>query len=225
MKPQMFSLVKKLLGARGVHLFWAIYWYRQERKEKAELGFSSKIPIRGSERATLIEILLNGDEKSFLEVGFGYGQNLHALRELLGPENIYALELKEERIEATRPTLADLKFLQANIKNLPFESKSIDVVFTSAVLLYLKPEEIGEALRELIRVAKKRVVLLEQETLGEEQELSGGVVGGTYWVRNYQELLLSLDGVRTVNRYKIKNPRWPIESWEAMGVVLEIAVN
>ncbi len=213
-----------MLGGVGLNFFWSAYWRAQEKKEKAELGFSSKIPIRGSERATLIETLLSGDDESFLEVGFGYGQNLHALRDLLGPKNIYALELNEERINATTSTLEDINFLKANIKKLPFTTKSVDVVFTSAVLLYLEPKEIEVALKELLRVAKKRVVLLEQSTESGELELEGGVVGGSYWVRNYVELLTNESGVQKLVQTKIKNPRWPIESWEAMGVVIEVSL-
>ena len=189
------------------------------------MGFRSAIPIRGSERATLIEVLLNDQDNNFLEIGFGYGQNLHILRDLLGPDNVYALELKEERIDATKPNLEDLKFLKANIKKLPFKSNSVDVVFTSAVLLYLEPDEIETALAELVRVAKKRVVLLEQESKGEEGEMSGGVVGGTYWVRNYKEILSTMAGVKEIKQHDIKNPRWPVESWEALGVVLEVKVG
>jgi SAM-dependent methyltransferase len=225
LKKLVFNLLKKLFSPRALKLFWCLYWYGEELKEARELGFKSKIPIRGSERATLIETLLSGEDKTFLEVGFGYGQNLHVLREFISSENIFPLELNKERVLATKESLPDLPYSLGDILSLPYQDKSIDVVFTSAVLLYLNSSDVQKALLEMMRVARKRVVILEQECSGDDQELSGGVVGGTYWVRDYQKLLRDLSPTSTISPVNIKNPRWPIESWETMGLVLDVLLK
>lgn len=225
MKKLVFNLLKKLSSPRALKLFWFFNWYVQELKEAKELGFKSKIPIRGSERATLIETLLSSEDNTFLEVGFGYGQNLHILKEFIESENLFSLELNKERVLATKENLPDLPYSLGDIVCLPYQDKSIDVVFTSAVLLYLNYSDVQKALLEMMRVARNRIVILEQECSGEDQELSGGVVGGTYWVRDYQKLLRDLSPISTINLVNIIHPRWPIESWETMGVVLEVSLE
>lgn len=222
MKRLAYLFAKRTKNSFALKTFWFLHWYFEELKEAKQLGFKSKIPIRGSERATLIETLLSSEDETFLEVGFGYGQNLHILKEFIGPKNLYSLELNTERILVTKETLPDLTFSSGDITNLPYKDQSIDVVFTSAVLLYLNTNRVSIALAEMMRVAKKRVIILEQECSGEDQELTGGVVGGTYWVRNYQKLFSTMEGVSKITPIRISHPRWPIESWEAMGVVLEV---
>ena len=209
-------------------LYWRFFWYLEWRLEAIELS-AKGTSISGSERAVLIESILFGlKNPKILEVGVGFGQNLAILCVLIPEKNLAAIDLDEKRVSATNEFLLDNNIKDVSVSvadatKLPFEDSSFEVVFTSAVFLYLSKEDAVSALLESLRVSKKRVVLLEQHIDGiEDREFEGGVVGGKYIIRDYLALINSLGLDLKVEEKRIPNPRWGVEEWQKAARVFVI---
>lgn len=213
-------------------LFWRFFWYLERRLETIELG-KKGTSLLGSERALLIqEVLYRLYNPRILEVGIGYGQNISVLVELLPQEHIYGIDLKQTRIEETRHFLSQHGISQVMLsegdgRRLEFDNDSFDVVFTSAVMLYLTYADAKRMLSELLRVSRQRVVLLEQHRAQEKNlSLSGGVTGEDYYVRDYHmlisEVLSDLNMSAHLKMLNVPNPRWQVESWKDSACVFVI---
>lgn len=101
---------------------------------------------------------------SILEVGAGDGNNLPLLHKLMPGARLHGIDISPKRVEfaSQHPLHRELgiTFSVADATKLPFESASFDAVFSMYCLEHL-PHEYQAALREMCRVARKCVVLVE----------------------------------------------------------------
>jgi len=103
-------------------------------------------------------------ENSILEIGCNTGRNLNHLRQA-GYKNIRGMEISEQAVERLRieyPSLAttpvDIGPAERSIQK--YESNSIDVIFTMAVLEQVHPDS-RFLFKEIARVAGKYVLAIE----------------------------------------------------------------
>jgi pseudaminic acid biosynthesis-associated methylase len=135
---------------------------------------------------------------SILEVGANIGNNLRALTALTGAV-LYAVEPNEE---ARRKLAADGVLPAENIRNgcataLDFADASIDLVFTSGVLIHVAPDDLLQSCREIHRVARHSIVCVEYFS-NQPQEISyrghSGVLFkrdfGSFWLDHFADLRL-----------------------------------
>ena len=213
-------------------LYWRFFWATERQLEAIELG-KKGTSLYESERAVLIEkILYRTCNPKILEVGFGYGQNMSVLVELLPKKNIHGIDFKENRVSETidfflNNNISEITIKQGDGRSLDFADSSFDVVFTSAVMLYLNHEDCKKMLSEMLRVSRARVVLLEQHREGaSDLLLKGGVTGEDYYVRDYnqliKEVLSEAKYPAIVKTHKVSNPRWQVESWKDIACVFVI---
>lgn len=99
--------------------------------------------------------------RSVLEVGCNIGRNLLALQNFI-PE----LHAVEPNAAACRAVGENPRIEMASLHNctgdaLPYENDSIDLVFTSGVLIHVSPDNLGNTVDEIYRVAKKYIVCIE----------------------------------------------------------------
>ena len=103
--------------------------------------------------------------KSVLEVGSNIGLNLIYLSQLFGEDlDLYAVEPNTAAFHklTSETQLKNLKKAwNCNAFNLPLEDRSIDLVFTSGVLIHIAPADLQRATDEIVRVANKFVLCLE----------------------------------------------------------------
>lgn len=93
---------------------------------------------------------------SILEPGCGFGRNLNYLiRQGIKPSILTGADF------ALKPP-DSIKFVQADVLNLPFSPASFDLVFTHGLLMHLPPHKLLPAFKELLRVAKKNLILIEE---------------------------------------------------------------
>jgi pseudaminic acid biosynthesis-associated methylase len=99
--------------------------------------------------------------ESVLEVGCNIGRNLPALRGFV-PE-IHAVEPNAEAVRMARvdPALGGIDIREGDGFALPFADQSIDLVFTSGVLIHVAPEDLGRMVKEIVRVARHYVLCIE----------------------------------------------------------------
>lgn len=100
--------------------------------------------------------------ESILEVGANIGRNLRALRNLSGAE-LYGLE---PNAVARQQLVADgvvpaTNALDGTAQKIPLPDGAVDLSFTSGVLIHIHPDDLPAAMRELARVARRYVVVIE----------------------------------------------------------------
>lgn len=116
------------------------------------------------------EVIKELDEfRSFLEVGVGEATVCLPLVEVIGQNKkvqTFGFDISWSRVRYAQENInshsVDANFFCADLFSIPFPDSSIDLVFTSHALEPNGGREV-EALRELARVAKKYIVLLEPD--------------------------------------------------------------
>ena len=99
--------------------------------------------------------------RSALEVGCNIGRNLLALRHFV--ETLHGVEPNASAVAAARshPELAGMDIREGDGFHLPFPDASIDLVFTSGVLIHVAPDDLGLVVDEIVRVSRCYVLCIE----------------------------------------------------------------
>lgn len=103
-----------------------------------------------------------------LEVGANVGANLIALGRLLGhlAPSLTGIE-PNAKARNVLETVQNVRTMNGQAEQLDFASDSFDLVFTSGVLIHLRPDEPGgpsplrQACKEIARVSKQWIVAIE----------------------------------------------------------------
>lgn len=91
-----------------------------------------------------------------LEVGCNVGNQLLALKEL-GFRDLTGVEIQSYAIEVAKKRITGLFIKQASAMDLPFESCTFDLVFTSGVLIHVAPEDLKQAISEIHRCTRQYI--------------------------------------------------------------------
>jgi len=178
-----------------------------------ETPYNTFPELRSSKRI-VAEALKGKEFDSVLEVGAQWGENLAAIKEKFPDKRLVGVDVdKSVTLEAKEVTSLDLRV--GNLFDLQFADKEFDVVFAEALFVMLPPHQIESGLDELIRVAKRYVILVE---LG-ISELTGYAPGGrtgANWVELFKARGLNADIKR------ITKEQWDAEPWRGYGVIVEI---
>ncbi|MEP6946872.1 MAG: methyltransferase domain-containing protein [Acidobacteriota bacterium] len=106
-----------------------------------------------------------GASISMLDVGAGSGELLRAVHRWLGGRKSFLvgaeLNAKAARAIYRGSTRSDIEALQCDALRLPFADNSFDYVFCSLFLHHLTDEKAAELLREMSRVASKRIFVID----------------------------------------------------------------
>jgi pseudaminic acid biosynthesis-associated methylase len=97
-----------------------------------------------------------------LEVGCNVGWNLTYLQGLGVPE-LYGIEPQADAVRRARSRAPGFGVLQGTAFELPFRDAWFDLVFTSGVLIHIAPADLGRALDEMYRVARRYLVAIEYD--------------------------------------------------------------
>jgi pseudaminic acid biosynthesis-associated methylase len=101
---------------------------------------------------------------SVLEIGSSIGLNLLFINEVFeGNIRLYAVEPNRKAFEKL-VSQRRIKLEQAwncDAFQLPLDTASIDLVFTAGVLIHIDPKDLVQAMREIVRVARKYVLCIE----------------------------------------------------------------
>ncbi len=112
--------------------------------------------------AAILQHLGGPPPTTILECGANVGINLRALAQLVGAE-LFAVE-PNERARTTAVASGAVPAdhaCDATLAALPFDDASIDLVFTSGVLIHVPPDELDDAYREMHRVARRYLLTIE----------------------------------------------------------------
>ena len=136
--------------------------------------------------------------KSILEVGSNVGLNLIFLDKMLNSKiPLHAVEPNKNAFNVLSDNKIKglIKAYNTDSFNLPFESSSIDLVFTCGVLIHIDPIDLKRATDEIVRVSKEYVLCAEYFSHEPEEELYRGHEKllfkrdfGSFYLDNYTKL-------------------------------------
>lgn len=229
--------------------FWERFWLEEERMLGSELGQVpllsgavqndpdlASLPLRGSERAQLIEQLARCYPFSTaLELGCAFGQNFHHLAHLFPKAEFLGIDLDPLRVDSGNVLLREDGILNATLMAgdmralAALEGTHFDVVYSCASLLYIPAAEIEPVFLAVKALKPKWVVLLEQN-VGEEDPRHVGDPGNgfasvegagvaPYWHRSYPALLRRVFPEATLSEHKVPAPRWRTEEWRSYAAI------
>jgi pseudaminic acid biosynthesis-associated methylase len=124
-------------------------------------GFNYIAPLV-SAFARILERTRHHPPHSILEVGANIGLNLRALSRL-GDAELHAAEpnAKARTVLIQDHVVKPERVYDADAARLPLADRSIDLVFTSGVLIHIHPDRLAAACREIHRVAARWIVCIE----------------------------------------------------------------
>lgn len=167
-----------------------------------------------------------------LEVGCSEGWQLLKLAKLL-PEtkfigvdrDLKSLGVLENKIDLDK--IENVLVHPSDVDQLSeFKSKSVDIVFSSACLLYVDSLAIKDVLANMCRIARKAVILLEQhkagaDTTSEHTYIKCGL-GRGYWLHDYEKIASKVEHVTDIRLKPVRHPVWVHEQWEQFASIIEI---
>ena len=90
-----------------------------------------------------------------------WGESLEAIRQEFPGKKLKGIDINKNILDGARNYLDDIELEYGDVNKLDIPDKSYDVVFTSALLCMLTRKDAEYVLKEIIRIAKKHIVLVE----------------------------------------------------------------
>lgn len=116
------------------------------------------------------------ENKIVLDIGCGYGRTLIPLAKFK-PKIAYGLDISKEMLghcaKYAKENKVKLILINASLPKLPFKDKSIDLIFSSSVLLHLPKEDIGLLFGEVKRVLKPHGKAIFESSFPNSLNLNG----------------------------------------------------
>jgi len=91
-----------------------------------------------------------------LEIGCNMGNQLIMLKSQ-GFKNLYGIEIMPYAVEKAKNRTEGINIIQGSAFDIPFKDNYFDLVFTSGVLIHIKPEDLKEVMSEIIRCSRKYI--------------------------------------------------------------------
>jgi SAM-dependent methyltransferase len=137
---------------------------RLQRRSHRDIALANH--LFGGTRAVLAELapfLQPGADATLLDVGTGTGDIPERLVELAGRRGVrlqvFGLDGRAELVTATREWAA--QGVCGDALSLPFADRSFDFVLASQIMHHFTPDDARRLVRELQRVARRRVVIAD----------------------------------------------------------------
>jgi pseudaminic acid biosynthesis-associated methylase len=152
--------------------------------------------------------------ESVLEVGSNIGLNLIFINALFeGNVKLYAVEPNRKAFGQLVSQAERLRLENAwncDAFQLPLADSSIDLVFTAGVLIHIAPDNLGQAMDEIVRVARKYVLCIEYFSHEPEEKPYHGKMGllfkrdyGSYYLDRFPNLKCLSYGFLWQREFKI----------------------
>jgi spore coat polysaccharide biosynthesis protein SpsF len=112
--------------------------------------------------AAILRSTIGAPPRSILEVGANVGLNLRALARLTGAD-LYAVEPNARAREAlvADGVVPAGRALDGLCEAIPLADRSVELAFTSGVLIHIHPDNLLASCREIHRVSSRYVVCIE----------------------------------------------------------------
>ena len=176
------------------------YWNGEFGNKYTERNIPTTEEINARTRmwGRLLDRLAGDEPKSVLEVGPNRGVNIIALKNVTDAE-ILAVEPNEtaRRILVSENILPENNVLFGNSLDIPLDDLSVELSFTSGVLIHVSPDELAKSCEEIYRVTSKYIVCIEyfsdtpvEKSYRDKQGLLFKRDFGGFWWDQYPEMTL-----------------------------------
>lgn len=211
--------VEKSVGTFSHELYWIM------RSRSWALRYLSDESITHPHRNVLIDILKkSGHFVSLLEVGCASGPNVYRIATAFPHAQIFGTDINRSAIRLAQrwfkeKKLENVTFMTKKIGDLRhFADKSIDIILSDAALLYVGPDTITQVVSEFLRVAKKKIILVEMyspDVLHRYEDT---------WAHNYIALFKPYIDEKQIHMTKITDEIWGGD-WAKKGYFIEITLK
>lgn len=215
-------LADRIFGTRADELYWKFRHIFD--KNWAESYISS-------ESVECREFIINEISRhlpfdNILEIGCASGPNLYKLAKKYPEIKFYGIDISKKAIKVGKDI-----FKKENINNVffnvskaeslkDFEDKSIDLVFTDAVLIYIGPDKIKSVIKEMIRVAKRKILLFEWH----DDKITDSIYKG-HWIHNYRFLINKFIPNEKIKITKLPSSEKCNGNWAEFGNIIEVKLQ
>ncbi len=214
------NFLSRNLGSRVDEFYWSKRHLLEPNWVKEQISPNS---LNHPHRQFLIEKISGYlPFRTLLEVGSASGPNLYFLAKKFPTAEFYGVDISNQAIETGREWfkkegLNNIKLIQSAADNLGvFKNKSVDIVITDATLIYVGPEKIMKILVEMLKIARKTLILNEWHS----DEIKKSVLQNDHWIHNYKYLLGKLPGVDKIEITKLPEGTWSGD-WAKYGYIIE----
>ena len=185
------SAIRNIAGMRVDEKIW-----KNRKREDVRRNFDNLYsPHRAWLAEKIIECLGDScpDDRDLLEIGSGWGPNLITLAKenksfRLTGVDISSASVTEGKAYLNENGIEGVELFRGQCDNLSFlKSKSADVVFTDALLMYIGTDKIHKVMHEMDRIARKKICLLELHLNGIKDRYTRDG-----WIRDYKKLFSKL---------------------------------
>lgn len=215
-------VLRSLLGSK-------IEEWRFRHRDRADVrcGFSN---VSLPHRKWLVDRLLSDNPVDLLEVGCGWGPNLEVLAGRAPGLRLTGVDISpasvaegRTRFAPTSPFYDRVWLMEGRADDLSgFGDMSVDIVFTDALLIYIAPDKIERCIREMMRVARQRVVLLE---LHESRAGARGRYTRDGWIRDFEALLYQIAGQAAVTLTPLPPELRSAGRWPEFGMLIDVNIK
>jgi len=220
-KKKVLRIANKIMGSIANELFWR---YRHIFDKEWAKNYISPASLTHNHRKFLVEKISQHEPFSnVLEIGCASGANLYLLAKKYPEKYFYGIDISRKAISLGRiwlktNNLNNVALTRSNFDSLRhISSKSIDVIFSDAALIYIGPNKIEHILAEIIRVARKSIIL------NEWQNGNKSIYVANHWSHNYFELFRKLSPQSRLILTKINGKIWP-GNWAKYGFIIEVEI-
>jgi SAM-dependent methyltransferase len=98
---------------------------------------------------------INPASEACLDVGCNVGALLSDIARRCGGASLVGVDINRDALEVARRRNPEMRFVHADVCDLPFENESFDIVTCLEVMEHVEPERRRRAFRELRRVARR----------------------------------------------------------------------
>ena len=197
------------------------YWVKRYRKDQSDLIKDHY----AKDRLYLLKKIKSSHFNSILEIGAKEGRNLRMIAKSFPDKRFVGIDISKEAIELGnklfyKEGFSNVRLFEADAEQLKFENDSFDTVLVFAVLIYFPSNKIKKVIAELLRVAKKRILILEWH----DPLLSKGKFLD-HWIYNYNNLFQDFrDQINSIEITKIPEKEFDDKNWRKYGYFIDIRI-
>lgn len=206
---QLYGLLKKIINI----VFWTkvseYYWKNRKWNNWIENWYWDW--KTHDHRSFLINKLLKLNPKNILEIWSNCWPNLALLYENRSELELFWIDINKDAVDFWNKKFKQLwynvKLFEWTADNIiQFKDKSVDIVFTDAILIYIWKDKIIKTINEFRRIWRKYIVILE---LCRNEDNWLWIYKGN-WYRNYKNLFINYMWIEEDN---IRVEKLPKELW------------
>lgn len=213
-----YDLLASLAGTRLLETRWA-----RRRPEEVRSGLNN---LHHPQRRLIVEhIGTLGAFAGLLEVGSGYGPNLYHLARRFPHAVLRGIDINPASVAMGTEWLRSVGLPQVQLRVgraddlRAFADQSFDLVLTNSLLMYIGPDKIERTIREMLRVARRYLILVEHHW-SDDDSLGSGRFRDGRWMRNYVLLLERFVRTPEIEVRKIPPDLWEDAAWQQWGHII-----